>query len=138
MAPAGVFVPLWALAVVFRTQQQDNLFYNSAQFHNKMIVFFEKTGCHRVEQIRWVLLKSRDNFAYFSIKTCCGYSLELPRRGDSNEYPQHVYGELMKISFEIVIRYLPFLFHSHNLPVFYSAMWRRLSTIFGCPHFSDF
>ena len=40
-----------------------------------------------------------DNFAYFSIKTCCGYSLESPHhmlwvliriahRGNSNEYPQ--------------------------------------------------
>ena len=22
---------------------------------------------------------------------CCGYSLELPRRGHSNEYPQHMF-----------------------------------------------
>ena len=31
-----------------------------------------------------------DNFSYFSIKTCCGYSLEAPCRGTSNEYPQHM------------------------------------------------
>ena len=24
---------------------------------------------------------------------CCGYSLELPRQGDSNEHPQHVFME---------------------------------------------
>ena len=38
-------------------------------------------------------------FSYFSIKNniCCGYSLEAPRRGASNEYPQHMfYGELEK------------------------------------------
>ena len=51
----------------------------------------------------------RDNFAYFSIKTCgyslelphrgdsiktcCGCSLESPHQGDSNEYPQHVFME---------------------------------------------
>ena len=30
--------------------------------------------------------------------TCCGYSLEWPRRGDSNEYPQHIcfHGDIMK------------------------------------------
>ena len=42
-----------------------------------------------VEQIRWVFddVKFRDYFPYFSIKTlCCGYSLEPPRQGDSNEY----------------------------------------------------
>ena len=27
----------------------------------------------------------------FSIKTCCAYSLELPWRGVSNEYPQHMF-----------------------------------------------
>ena len=31
----------------------------------------------------------RDSYHYFSIKTCCGYSLELPRWGGSDEYPQH-------------------------------------------------
>ena len=25
-------------------------------------------------------------FSYFSMKTCCGYSLEVPHRGVSNEY----------------------------------------------------
>ena len=33
----------------------------------------------------------RDNFAYFSIKTCCGYSLESRCGGNSNEYPQYVF-----------------------------------------------
>ena len=30
-------------------------------------------------------------FSYFSMKTCCGYSLEMPHRGTSNEYPQHMF-----------------------------------------------
>ena len=29
-------------------------------------------------------------FFFFSTKTCCGYSLEAPRRGASNESPQHI------------------------------------------------
>ena len=32
-------------------------------------------------------------FSYFSVKTYCGYSLEAPRWGASNEYPQHVFIE---------------------------------------------
>ena len=32
----------------------------------------------------WVLGKY---FSYFSNKTCCGYSLEVPHKGASNEYP---------------------------------------------------
>ena len=28
---------------------------------------------------------------YFSMKTCCEYSLEAPRWGTSNEYPQHTF-----------------------------------------------
>ena len=37
---------------------------------------------------------AQDNYVYFFIssqKTCCGYLLEVPRRGASNEYPQHVF-----------------------------------------------
>ena len=37
-------------------------------------------------------------FSYFSInKISCGYSLETPRRGVSNEYSQHIFvGEIKK------------------------------------------
>ena len=35
----------------------------------------------------WVLIRST------STKTCCGYSLEAPRRGTSNGYPQHIFME---------------------------------------------
>ena len=31
------------------------------------------------------------NFSYFSIKTCCGYSLEVPQGGTSSEYPQYMF-----------------------------------------------
>ena len=30
-------------------------------------------------------------FSYFSTKTCCVYSLEVPHSGTSNKYPQHIY-----------------------------------------------
>ena len=32
---------------------------------------------------------------------CYGYSLELPRRGNSNEYPQHIYGKPWTQSFHL-------------------------------------
>ena len=47
------------------------------------------------EDQRWLehLMKIDDNrntFLLFLHKNlCCGYSLESPCRGDSNEYPQH-------------------------------------------------
>ena len=28
---------------------------------------------------------------------CCGYSLELPHRGNSNDYPQHVFSDSFRI-----------------------------------------
>ena len=36
---------------------------------------------------------------YFSMKTCCGYSLEPPHWGASDEFTQHVsiYGEIRKV-----------------------------------------
>ena len=30
-------------------------------------------------------------FLFLNENICCGYSLEAPRRGASNEYPQHMY-----------------------------------------------
>ena len=47
-------------------------------------------------------------------KLCCGCSLELPRRGDSNEHPQHrFYEDLTKIILELssnIIKYAPYFF----------------------------
>ena len=36
-------------------------------------------------------------FSYFSGITCCGYSLEVPCRGDYNEFPQHMFSQRKKI-----------------------------------------
>ena len=30
-------------------------------------------------------------FSVHNKNICCGYSLESPRRGDSNDYPQHMF-----------------------------------------------
>ena len=35
--------------------------------------------------------KGIDNLSYFTRKTCCGYSLEVPLQGTSNEYQQHMF-----------------------------------------------
>ena len=37
----------------------------------------------------WVLIRSTSHI-------CCGYSLEAPRRGASNEYPQHMFSSRNK------------------------------------------
>ena len=66
------------------------------------------------EQIRWVF----DDKGLFSSvlhkNISCEYSLESPRRGDSNEYPQHVfmekYGKLSLNYPSIIIKYPPYLF----------------------------
>ena len=40
----------------------------------------------------WLLIRSAwQYFSYLSTKTCCGYSLEVPCQGTSNEYPQHMF-----------------------------------------------
>ena len=37
-------------------------------------------------------------FLFLHENICCGYSLEVPHRGTSNEYPQHSFhGEIRKI-----------------------------------------
>ena len=46
--------------------------------------------------------KNLDNFLIFAQKIDCGYSLEPPRRGGSNEYPQSMFWSKNKIN-----RYTP-------------------------------
>ena len=46
---------------------------------------------------------------------CCGCSLESPRQGDSNEYPQHMFLWRNKQNDPVIIpKYPPYLFHSKN------------------------
>ena len=40
----------------------------------------------------------RGIFDFFNMKLCCGFSLELPHEGDSNEYTQHTIINIQKIS----------------------------------------
>ena len=52
----------------------------------------------------WVLIR---------IASCCGYSLESPHWGDSNEYPQHMrLWRTDKHDPLIINKYTPYLFHS--------------------------
>ena len=45
------------------------------------------------------------------IHVCCGYSLEAPRRGASNEYPQHMYSLRNKKDISIFrMKKVPYLF----------------------------
>ena len=71
--------------------------------------------------------KLRDNFPYFYKNICCGYSLESPRWGNSNEYPQHMFlWRTDKNYFLIIIKYPPYLFHWFPLTGVWHA-WGRLA-----------
>ena len=39
------------------------------------------------KHVLWVLIRS----ASLDENICCGYSLEVPQQGASNEYPQHMF-----------------------------------------------
>ena len=42
-------------------------------------------------------------FLFLHKKICCGYSLEAPRRGASNEYPQHMFSWRTREHYPIII-----------------------------------
>ena len=62
---------------------------------------------------------------------CCGYSLEAPRRGASNEYPQHTFSwrnstifQLKKVP-TLELRVLPeCIWFKYNLPI------RKINALF--------
>ena len=51
---------------------------------------------------------SENNFG-MTFVICCGYSLESPRSGDSNEYPQH--NVFVKNNRKLSFNVPPYLFH---------------------------
>ena len=57
-------------------------------------------------------------FLFLSENICCGYSLEAPHRGASDEYPQHMFffcAEVIKSVFFDT----PFLYGQHIRKVFH-------------------
>ena len=66
-----------------------------------------------VEQIRRVFGNNwRIFWTVLHKNICCGYSLESPHWGDSNEYPQHMFLRRNKQNYPLIItKYPPYLFH---------------------------
>ena len=51
----------------------------------------DKSICIAPVKVLFLLKKLICYVSYFSMKTCCGYSLQAPHRGASNEYSQHIF-----------------------------------------------
>ena len=72
----------------------------------------------------WVLIRSA------SPKTCCGYSIEAPHRGASDEYPQHMFlwrtGENYPVILTKSSLTIPLLFgwKKKKNKVFYLELWK--------------
>ena len=66
-----------------------------------------------VEQIRRVFGDNLGKILLFLHKNiCCGYSLESPRQGDSNEYPQHMFSWRADEHYpSVIIKYMSYLFY---------------------------
>ena len=76
--------------------------------------------CKRKIHVCMLLISGTDrrvfenNLRYFSIKNiCCGYSLESPRRGNSNEYPQLMFLWRTIENYPVIIIKYPHLFYCY-------------------------
>ena len=61
-----------------------------AENHNENLPI-QYTGIFKVVKNENFQRKSFDIFHFFAQNIDCGYTLELPRRGGSNEYPQSMF-----------------------------------------------
>ena len=52
---------------------------------------FKYTENFTTKKWQFFQIKNSDNFHIFAQNIDCGYSLEPPRRGGSNEYPQYMF-----------------------------------------------
>ena len=63
--------------------------YRAAHYENTPIQIYRKF--HLQKLIFFFQIKNSDIFLITAQKINCGYSLELPRRGGSNEYPKSIF-----------------------------------------------
>ena len=58
----------------------------------------DQTGavCIATDKALFFIRKRLISFLFLDENICCGYSLEAPRRGASNEYPQHMFSSRNK------------------------------------------
>ena len=54
----------------------------------------------QIDRMVATLRVSTKCFSYFCSKTCCGYLLEMPHHGDSNEYTQLTFSGEIRFSFK--------------------------------------
>ena len=55
-------------------------------------------------------------FLFFHENICCGYSLEAPQQGTSNEYPQHMFSwKNKKYWYFWLEKKMPYLVLCHNI-----------------------
>ena len=54
--------------------------------------------------------------------TDCGYSLKLPQRGNSNEYPQHILWRNQQTYPLLITKYPLYLFHCINPKIWLTSL----------------
>ena len=69
------------------SDKNSNIFF-FIHYENTPIQIYRKFHLQKLKIFR---LKNSDIFHIFAQNIDCGYSLELPRRGGSNEYPQSMF-----------------------------------------------
>ena len=71
------------------------VYIDVGHYENKPIQIYRKFHPQKTENFQ---IKNSDSFQISAQKIDCGYSLEPPRRGGSNEYPQSMFcAEIRKI-----------------------------------------
>ena len=83
------------------------------RFYIACNLLLDMQGIIPMKQIRGVFEDNLGIILLFLDKNiCCGYSLELPERGDSNEHPQHTFLWRTIETYPLIItKYPPYLFH---------------------------
>ena len=67
---------------------QQQIFTRLSHYENTPIQIYRKTSLPKTENFQ---IKNSDSFHISAQNIDCGYSLEPPRRGGSNEYPQSMF-----------------------------------------------
>ena len=69
------------------------LFFVCAHYENTPVQIYRKFHLFKIENFQ---IKNSDIFHIFAQNIECGYSLEPPRRGGSNEYPRSMFSSRNK------------------------------------------
>ena len=101
---------MWYLIWVYTVCHSSSMVLFVLRFYGPVNPMESCPACIATDKALFFIQKMLISFLFLNKNICCGYTLEAPRRGASNEYPQHMFSSRNKKN----IMWIPTLIYSYK------------------------